>query len=160
MGNAQPYDSVAMLRDFPEHGVSRGDIGTVVDVHVDESYEVEFVSVDGSTRALFAVLVDDCLPVHFSSAEPGMTGLVNGTLWYWYDPAEDVLDLRLVSKRSTPTVSEPTPDGFTLLREASSGEAVGMVVRGFWSRFGAGAGRPDRAVLEQRVSGLASRLAA
>jgi hypothetical protein len=160
MGTAQPYDSVAMLRDFPEHGVSRGDLGTVVDVHADESYEVEFVSEDGSTRALFAVPGDDCLPVHLSSAEPGLTGLVDGTLWYWYDPAEDVLDLRLVSKRSAPTVSEPTPDGFTLMREASSGAAIGLVVRGFWSRFGGGAERSDREMLERKVSGLASRLAA
>lgn len=155
---AEMFDTVALLRDFPQRGVVRGDIGSVVEIYGD-AYEVEFVGEDGAPRAMFAVPRDDCLPVHIGPSPRALTGVVNGVLWYWYDAAEDLLDVRLVSRRSTAGNPDPAPGGFTLLRDPASGAPIGMVVRGFWSRFGAGE-RPDRDLLERQVSGLAAQLAA
>ena len=156
---AQLFDTVALLRDFPQRGVVRGDIGTIVEVYGD-AYEVEFAGEGGAPRAMFAVPRDDCLPVHLEPSLRAFTGVVDGSLWYWYDSAEDLLDVRLMSMRSIAARPEPAPEGFTLMRDPASGAAIGMVVRGFWTRFGAGAEQPDRALLEQQVSGLAARLAA
>lgn len=155
---AQLLDTVALLRDLPQHGVMRGDVGTIVEVY-DDAYEVEFVGENGTPRAMFAVPQEDCLPVHLGGAARAITGVVEGALWYWYDPDEDVLDARLTSKRSVAAQPEPAPEGFTLMRDPATGAAVGMVIRGFWSRFGSG-DRPDREMLEQRVSGLAAKFAA
>lgn len=153
------FDTVALLRDFPQHGVVRGDIGTVVEVYP-TAYEVEFVGEDGAARAMFAVPRDDCLPVHIGPLPRAVTGVVDGSLWYWYDAAEDLLDVRLVSQRTGASSPDPAPEGFTLLRDRVSGAAIGMVIRGFWARFGDGADHPDRDLLERQVSGLAARLAA
>lgn len=156
---AELFDTVALLRDFPQHNVGRGDVGAVVEVYPD-AYEVEFVDADGAPRAMFAVPRDDCLPVHLGPLPSAVSGVVNGSLWYWYDAAEDLLDVRLVSQRSSPGSPDPAPEGFTLLRDPVSGAAIGMVIRGFWARFGDSEEPPDRVLIEQQVSGLAARLAA
>lgn len=57
---AELFGTVALLRDFPQHGVIRGDIGTVVEVYP-TAYEVEFVGDDGAARAISVVQRDDCL---------------------------------------------------------------------------------------------------
>ena len=44
---------VVLTTDLPEHGLRRGDIGTVVLVHQGgEGYEVEFTTIDGETIAV------------------------------------------------------------------------------------------------------------
>ncbi len=54
-------DIVVLTRDLPEHGLKRGDVGTVVMVYGDgKAFEVEFVSSDGETIAL-ETLPDDHL---------------------------------------------------------------------------------------------------
>jgi hypothetical protein len=45
-------DTVVLMRDVPEKGLRRGDIGAVVHVHGDSTLEVEFVRVAGETQAL------------------------------------------------------------------------------------------------------------
>ena len=45
-------DSVALARDLPEHGLKAGDIGTVVLLHGNGGYEVEFMTLDGETVAV------------------------------------------------------------------------------------------------------------
>lgn len=42
-------DSVVLTVDLPEHRLQRGDVGTVVLLHEDRDYEVEFVALDGET---------------------------------------------------------------------------------------------------------------
>ncbi|MFG0285329.1 MAG: DUF4926 domain-containing protein [Phycisphaerales bacterium JB039] len=155
---ARLHDTVALLRDFPGRGAARGDVGAIVEIY-DDAYEVEFTDENGAPRTMFAVPRRDCLPVRLGQAAGALTG-VAGSLWYWYDPAEDMLDVRLVSKRSVAAQPEPAPEGFTLMRDPATGTAVGMVVRGFWTRFGAGSDAPDRTLLERQVSGLAAQLAA
>ena len=54
-------ETVKTLKDFPEEGIIKGDIGTIVMAFMipNEAYEVEFVNSDGSTRAMFAIIPDD-----------------------------------------------------------------------------------------------------
>jgi hypothetical protein len=45
--------SVVLTIDLPEHGLKRGDVGTIVLVHRGgQGYEVEFVTLDGETVAV------------------------------------------------------------------------------------------------------------
>ncbi|HEX8011750.1 MAG TPA: DUF4926 domain-containing protein [Casimicrobiaceae bacterium] len=47
------HDSVVLTKDLPESGLVAGDVGIVVHVYRDRvAYEVEFVSLDGSTIAV------------------------------------------------------------------------------------------------------------
>lgn len=47
-----PLDCVVLDTDVPEHGLARGDLGTVVEVHEPDGLEVEFVNASGRTRAV------------------------------------------------------------------------------------------------------------
>ncbi len=48
---------VSLLEDLPEHGLQKGDLGTVVFVHKpDEAYEVEFVTLEGETITVTTIL--------------------------------------------------------------------------------------------------------
>jgi hypothetical protein len=52
-------DTVVLDRDIPEHGLRRGDLGAVVDVHDPDGLEVEFVLASGKTQALLTLNVTD-----------------------------------------------------------------------------------------------------
>ena len=57
-------DNVVLNADLPEHGLERGDIGTVVLIHGDgKGYEVEFVSLDGETMAVVSLLPSQVRPI-------------------------------------------------------------------------------------------------
>jgi hypothetical protein len=45
--------------DMPEHGLSAGDVGTVVLVHGQEGYEVEFATLEGETIAIISCRADE-----------------------------------------------------------------------------------------------------
>ena len=45
-------DVVVLNEDQPEHGLRRGDLGTVVEVYAADAVEVEFVTASGRTQAL------------------------------------------------------------------------------------------------------------
>ena len=52
-------DTVVLDRDIPEHGLRRGDLGAVVDVHEPDGLEVEFVLASGRTQALLTLNARD-----------------------------------------------------------------------------------------------------
>jgi hypothetical protein len=56
-------DTVALTVDLPEHGLSRNDIGTVVLLHADKGYEVEFMTLQGDTVAVVTLLSDQVRPI-------------------------------------------------------------------------------------------------
>lgn len=57
-------DNVVLTSDIPEHGLARGDIGTVVMVHAKGAgYEVEFVTLDGETLAVATLLASQVRPI-------------------------------------------------------------------------------------------------
>jgi hypothetical protein len=52
----EELEEVVLTADLPEHGLRRGDIGTVVLVHRGgEGYEVEFTTLDGETIAVVSL---------------------------------------------------------------------------------------------------------
>ena len=57
-------DSVVLTTDLPEHGLVRGDLGTVVLVHRGgQGYEIEFVALDGETVAVVSMFPSQVRPV-------------------------------------------------------------------------------------------------
>lgn len=47
------HDRVVLLKDVPEEGLKAGDVGTVVHVYRQgEAFEVEFMTLDGTTVAV------------------------------------------------------------------------------------------------------------
>lgn len=56
-------DVVALLCDLPEHGLVRGQVGTVVEL-LDGAYEVEFSDEEGMTYAELAVRRYQLLVLH------------------------------------------------------------------------------------------------
>lgn len=54
---------VILTCDLPEHGLARGDIGTVALVHQKgKGYEVEFTTLDGETVAIVTLMADQVRP--------------------------------------------------------------------------------------------------
>ncbi len=57
-------DDVILACDLPEHGLSAGDIGTVVLAHRNAAgYEVEFTELDGDTIAVVTLMANQVRPV-------------------------------------------------------------------------------------------------
>jgi hypothetical protein len=57
------HDTAVLTEDLPEHGLVRGDIGTVVLVHDRPGYEVEFMTLDGETLAVVSLTPQQVRPV-------------------------------------------------------------------------------------------------
>jgi len=57
------FDTVVLDVDLPEHGLCRGDVGTVVLAHDNRGYEVEFVTLDGSTVAVVSLASSEVRPI-------------------------------------------------------------------------------------------------
>ena len=52
-------DSVILLKDCPDHGLMKGDMGAVVMVHGDgKAFEVEFVTLAGDTLGELTLTAD------------------------------------------------------------------------------------------------------
>jgi len=77
----QELDSVVLACDLPEHGLKRGDVGTVVLVHAEPGYEVEFMTLRGETVAVVSLTEDQLRPVdrhdiaHVRTLESASLGL-------------------------------------------------------------------------------------
>jgi hypothetical protein len=56
-------DNVVLTVDLPEHRLCTGDIGTVVLVHGDRGYEVEFMTLDGVTLAVVSLEASRVRPI-------------------------------------------------------------------------------------------------
>ena len=55
-------DTIVLTSDLPEFGLRAGDLGTVVLVHKQEGYEVEFVTLDGETVAVVSLTPEQVRP--------------------------------------------------------------------------------------------------
>jgi hypothetical protein len=54
---------VILTCDLPEHGLARGDIGTIVLIHKGgKGYEVEFTTLDGETIAIVTLTAGQVRP--------------------------------------------------------------------------------------------------
>ena len=89
-----------------------------------------------------------------------LEGVIDQTLWYHYDVGSDVLYLRLLSARNTPTVGEETDEGFVLLRDERTDRAVGLTIVSWWKRFGQGELPDSITQIQNRIEPWAHKLAA
>ncbi len=62
-------DVVALTADLPERGLTRGQVGTVVEPLAPGVYEVEFCDNDGRTYASLALRADQLLVLHYRPAQ-------------------------------------------------------------------------------------------
>jgi hypothetical protein len=56
-------ECVVLGCDLPEHVLKRGDVGTVVLVHAEGGYEVEFMTLHGETVAVISLTEHQLRPV-------------------------------------------------------------------------------------------------
>lgn len=64
MAPLHELDIVVLNRDDPPHGLTRGDVGTVVHLYTDgEAVEVEFVTGEGETVAVLTLNRDEVRPM-------------------------------------------------------------------------------------------------
>jgi hypothetical protein len=57
------HDWVVLKRDIPEHGLTEGDLGTVVHIYNDgRAFEVEFTLASGDTVAVLTLEAEDVRP--------------------------------------------------------------------------------------------------
>lgn len=61
----QIHDVVALIEDVPEHGLKRGQVGTIVEVWEPGVFEVEFADTDGMTYAQAALRADRLMVLHW-----------------------------------------------------------------------------------------------
>jgi hypothetical protein len=56
-------DTIVLDRVLDDHGLRKGDLGAVVEVHEPDGLEVEFVTASGRTAAVLTVKAQDVRPV-------------------------------------------------------------------------------------------------
>lgn len=59
----QETDIAVLTVDLPEYGLKSGDVGTVMLVHGQSGYEVEFMTLDGETVAVTSLEVAQVRPI-------------------------------------------------------------------------------------------------
>lgn len=58
-------DSVALVSDVPNYGLTVGEVGAVVEVlRAGEAFEVEFVDPAGTTYGVHTLRADQLIPLH------------------------------------------------------------------------------------------------
>ncbi|MCW5983513.1 MAG: DUF4926 domain-containing protein [Bryobacteraceae bacterium] len=55
---------VALLRDLPDQGLVRGQVGTVVEILAPGVYEVEFCDDNGRTYAMASLKAEELIELH------------------------------------------------------------------------------------------------
>ena len=56
-------DNVVLTVDLPEHRLEKGDVGTVMLLHDNRGYEVEFMTLGGSTLVVVSLSNNQVRPV-------------------------------------------------------------------------------------------------
>lgn len=64
MGEMELLSEVAVLKDIPEKGLVRGQVGTVVELLAPFVAEVEFIDDQGHTYALTALRAEELIRLH------------------------------------------------------------------------------------------------
>jgi hypothetical protein len=64
MPGIEMHSVVALLEDLPDHGLVRGQVGTVVETWGTGVYEVEFSDDDGRTYAMVALKAEQLMRLH------------------------------------------------------------------------------------------------
>jgi len=64
MTQLQIHSVVAVTSDLPDHGLVRGQVGTIVEVWAPDVYEVEFSDGEGVTYAMVALRAEQLIRLH------------------------------------------------------------------------------------------------
>ncbi len=60
----QELDTVILVKDYPDQGLVKGDMGAVVMVHDGgKAFEVEFVTLAGDTLGVLTLTADEVRPI-------------------------------------------------------------------------------------------------
>jgi hypothetical protein len=59
---------VALTEDLPEHGLQRGQVGSVVEELTPDVFEVEFCDNEGRTYAMLALRAEQLMVLHYEPA--------------------------------------------------------------------------------------------
>ena len=62
-------DVVALLKAYPEKQLSKGQVGTIVEVLRDHYYEVEFTDREGQTIATMPLPAHELMLLHFEAEQ-------------------------------------------------------------------------------------------
>mgnify|MGYP002062752389 CR=1 FL=1 len=62
-------DVVALIEDLPEHGLFRGQVGTIVEMLAPDVYEIEFSDEEGQVYAMQALRADQLMVLHYHLLE-------------------------------------------------------------------------------------------
>lgn len=65
MAGIEMHSVVALLEDLPEHGLVRGQVGTVVESWAPGVYEVEFADESGNAFAMVALKAEQVIRLHY-----------------------------------------------------------------------------------------------
>jgi hypothetical protein len=71
MNSVDLLDVVALTDDLPERGLSRGQVGTVVETLAPGVYEVEFSDDEGRAFATLALRAEQLLVLHYDPVTVG-----------------------------------------------------------------------------------------
>jgi hypothetical protein len=63
--NIELLDVVAVTEELPERGLSRGQVGTIVEQLAPDTYEVEFSDDNGRTYACLALKASQLIVLHY-----------------------------------------------------------------------------------------------
>jgi Domain of unknown function (DUF4926) len=69
-------DVVALAEDLPEHGLPRGQVGTVVEELAADVFLIEFSDDQGRTYAMLPLKTHQLIVLHFELAETQLVGKV------------------------------------------------------------------------------------
>jgi hypothetical protein len=69
MAQMEVLAEVAVLHDLPEHGLVRGQVGTIVEVLSPTAAEVEFCDDQGRTYAIAALRSEELIRLHHQPYE-------------------------------------------------------------------------------------------
>jgi hypothetical protein len=65
MAAIEMHSVVALLEDLPEHGLVRGQVGTVVESWAPNVHEVEFADESGKAFAMVALRPEQIIRLHY-----------------------------------------------------------------------------------------------
>jgi hypothetical protein len=68
MNRINELNMVALLKGIPEHNLSKGQVGTVVEKLNEKTYEIEFTNSKGETLITTPVASKDLILLHFELA--------------------------------------------------------------------------------------------
>jgi hypothetical protein len=64
MGRNKLLDTVAVVEDLPDLGLSAGEVGAVVEEHDGDAFEIEFVDPGGHAYAMHTLRGDQVVTLH------------------------------------------------------------------------------------------------